>query len=67
MWSSAMLEVVNRLREDETVDLLAALTPLRDAVPSPAIHVVARTSPDRGRHERHPVADDRGFEGFGGA
>jgi signal transduction histidine kinase len=38
---SDVRDVVSRLREDEAVDLGAALASLRDAVPSPAIHVDA--------------------------
>jgi signal transduction histidine kinase len=38
---SDVRDVVSRLREDDPVDLGAALASLRDAVPSPAIHVDA--------------------------
>ena len=38
---SDVRDVVSRLREDEPVDLGAALASLRDAVPSPQIHVDA--------------------------
>jgi len=38
---SDVRESVSRLREDEPVDLAAALRSIRDAVPSPAIHVDA--------------------------
>jgi signal transduction histidine kinase len=38
---SDVRDVVSRLREDEAIDLGAALMTLRDAVPSPAIHVDA--------------------------
>ena len=38
---SDVRDVVSRLREDEAIDLGTALMSLRDAVPSPAIHVEA--------------------------
>lgn len=38
---SDVRDVVSRLREDEAIDLGAALMSLRDAVPSPVIHVEA--------------------------
>lgn len=38
---SDVRDVVSRLREDESVDLGAALASIRDAVPSPSIHVEA--------------------------
>lgn len=38
---SDVRDVVSRMREGETIDLGAALMSLRDAVPSPAIHVQA--------------------------
>ena len=50
---SDVRDVVSRLREDEAIDLGAALMSLRDAVPSPAIHVeasnVAVTDPTAAR------------------
>jgi signal transduction histidine kinase len=50
---SDVRDAVSRLREDEAIDLGAALMSLRDAVPSPAIHVeasnVAVTDPTTAR------------------